>query len=160
MDKNYVILAPHADDEIIGCFDVLSAPNHRVSHVVYPNYAALQEAREMAEMFGVELALTGDLIDVLKAGGTLFAPDPNYDYHPEHRRWGHTAERTARENNDINVVWYNTNMNAPYIREVRRWKRKRDLLNKFYPAKSSLWEYDHRYYLFEGQCTWIMKWGD
>ena len=80
-------------------------------------------------------------------------PDPVYELHPLHRQWGMVGETMARVGFD--VIFYSTNMNAPYIHELAVADDKKELLNKVYPDQKSLWEYDHKYFLFEGYNKWI-----
>ena len=80
-------------------------------------------------------------------------PDPVYENHPLHRQYGMMGESMARQG--LDVTFYTTQMNAPYIREVKDSAAKKSLLNTVYFGQSSLWEYDHKYFLFEGYCKWI-----
>ncbi len=63
------------------------------------------------------------------------------------------GEQLAR--NGFDVTFYNTLMNAPYIHECKNSDGKLALLNTVYPDQKSLWEYDHKYFLFEGYTKWI-----
>ena len=83
----------------------------------------------------------------------LYFPDPIYETHPAHRVFGMMGEQYARVGYD--VVFYTTNMLAPYIRETKDPDGKRDLLNKVYPSQSDLWRYEYKYFLFSGFCKWI-----
>ena len=82
----------------------------------------------------------------------FYFPDPIYEKHPLHRRWGSVGEDLARRG--MNVIFYNTNMNAPYIHEVINVSGKESLLNTIYPSQSDLWKYEKKYVLFEGYCQW------
>jgi len=68
--------------------------------------------------------------------------------------WGMIGESMLRSG--INIIFYNTNMNAPYIHELKDSKEKEELLNKVYPSQKSLWEYEKKYVLYEGRNKWIM----
>jgi hypothetical protein len=63
------------------------------------------------------------------------------------------GESIARSKKD--VVFYSTNMQAPYIHEVTEPDDKENILNILYPSQKSLWEYEKKYILFEGYCKWI-----
>ena len=63
------------------------------------------------------------------------------------------GESMARQG--LDVLFYTTQMNVPYIREVQDSGAKKVLLNSVYFGQSSLWEYEHKYFLFEGYCKWI-----
>jgi len=83
----------------------------------------------------------------------FYFPDPSYELHPNHRLTGFMGEQLAR--NGYDVTFYNTNMNAPYIHECKNSDGKLALLNTVYPDQKSLWEYDHKYFLFEGYSKWV-----
>jgi hypothetical protein len=89
----------------------------------------------------------------LSKENTFYMPDPIYETHPKHREWGFLGESLAR--NGFNVVFYNTNMTAPYIYEVQEPDKKEELLNKVYPDQADLWKYEKKYVLFEGYNKWI-----
>lgn len=158
-NKEYIIIAPHADDEIIGCYEVLKTG--KVATVYFPTREAVAESMTSALTYGFEPKIIsiskGISVKILNEVTFLFGPDPNYDFHPEHRFWGHVVERAAREQK-LNVCFYNTNMNAPYIREVKDQQGKQKALDICYSQKADLWRFDHRYFLFEGQTQWRMSW--
>jgi hypothetical protein len=56
----------------------------------------------------------------------------------------------------MNVVFYSVNMQAPYISEVKDFKNKKKLLDVVYFSQKSLWKNNHKYFLFEGRCKWII----
>lgn len=155
-ERKHIILAPHADDEIIGCYEALITG--KVQHVIFPvnNQAALKESEGSAKVFGFTTDLFTDLNDLYRfgqfaknLGGLIFLPDPVYEFHPEHKRWGGLGRSLGN-----NVVYYSTNMNAPYLHEVYHSTDKKNALDVCYPGKKSLWEFDHRYFLFEGHTMW------
>lgn len=159
--RNFVIFAPHADDEIIGCFELLEA--QVVKQVVFGTHEAMAEcvSSKCNKHYGFTTT-TVFLADLTKfkeyKNDTLVFPDPTTELHPEHRAWGALGERLAREGFD--VIFYTTNMNAPYMRESKDPVAKKEALNTYYPEKKTLWRYEHKYFLFEGHIKWIMSWKD
>jgi hypothetical protein len=145
------IWAPHGDDELIGCYSVLTT---RAVGLVTVYYGSIDEGCLKASlMFGFpyhnfyeKAAAVWDLWDI------VYAPDPDYDVHPEHQWFGSMARRYFRTGRINRLIHYTTQMSAPYISEVESPIEKRDALNECYPLKSDLWRYDHRYWLFEGYC--------
>jgi len=143
-----IIIAPHGDDELIGCYEVIEHSIGPVGvfisepsdEVLYKNCVRMRDYTE----FVTEPARNCEF--------TFFFPDPIYELHPLHRKLGQEGEALARKG--FRVFFYTTNMNAPYMREVESPLEKRRALNMTYPTKASLWEHDHRYWLFEGQCRW------
>ena len=147
------IIAPHADDEIIGCWELLTLG--LVESVLFISEQAMEEAIPSSEYFGFNIGMADGTFNY---GKTFLFPDPTYELHPEHRRLGMLGEEVLRA--EGKVVFYSTNMSAPYIHEVTAPLNKLSALNNLYPKKASLWAYDHKYYLFEGYTKWIMKWDD
>lgn len=159
--KKHVIVAPHADDEIIGCYSVLCTGKVRIVAFPFANSVAVDEARAAQTMFQFATELFEGAQNLLvlaqiafRERGLIFFPDPVYELHPEHRVIGAMGEQILRRSYP-NVVFYSTNMNAPYIRESHDVAGKQKALNACYIKKRSLWEYDHRYFLFEGQTRWL-----
>lgn len=152
----YVIVAPHADDEIIGCYELLSSG--LVARVLFPNGQALGESALSGEhfLFGRKLIEDEDFYHSLEI--TYVFPDPYFEVHPKHRELGSLGESLLRQHR--HVIFYNTTMSAPYVHEASQPAFKRECLNKLYPSKKDLWRYQHKYFLFEGYNKWIMKWDD
>lgn len=154
-ERKHIIVAPHADDEIIGCFEILMTG--KVWKVLFPilNEPAIKEVKKCSDVFGFEINVFAptDLYKwggrAAERGGLIFLPDPIYELHPEHKTWGGMGRQLGH-----NVVYYTTNMNAPYMHECNDPKGKKELLDLCYPDKSTLWRYDHKYWLFEGHTTW------
>ena len=157
IDRDLIIVSPHPDDEIIGAYKYLTL--HNVSPIVIYSGELDAERKESAlklkEHINCRLQLFQMTIPqpFLHNENLYLFPDPSYELHPSHRAWGFMGEQMARGGFD--VIFYSTNMNAPYIHEVPEPQKKRELLNKVYPDQKSLWEFDHKYFLFEGYSKWI-----
>ncbi len=159
MKKKFVIVAPHADDEIIGCWELIR--DKLVHSVLFSNQVTkveIQRARTWLSEHDCIAAYYSSL-PAFSVDKIYLFPDPMYETHPMHRKFGAIGERLLREKN-ADVWFYSINMNAPYIREVVGPAFKLKALNLVYPHKSSLWKYDHKYFLFEGYTKWIMRWND
>ena len=151
--EKIIIIAPHADDELIGCYSILLSGS--VSEVLYEGAKAVKEAQQCAEHFKftpIQLS-QGVLYKRMKQGYRFFFPDPYFETHPVHRSIGSIGEFFLREGED--VTFYNTTMTAPYIFELKNTK-KMEMLNLLYFDKGNLWKYEHKYFLFEGYTKWIM----
>lgn len=155
----HLIVAPHPDDEIIGCFNVLLRAKLEKVTVYYPWVCGDDPGiPRTSERFSFShlrsLELFQELFENKQDKVYLYAPDPYFETHPEHRKWGHWAEEAYRSRRVNGLFFYSTTMRAPYIFECLMPALKKDALDKCYPEKRSLWEYDHRFFLFEGLCQW------
>jgi len=154
--EDVVIVAPHPDDEIIGCYEVLT--NIKKPIIIYSGDIVpdrREKVLKLKEYIDCKLQLFQMTIPqtFLSKENVFYLPDPIYETHPKHREWGFLGESMVR--NGFNVIFYNTNMLAPYIHECKVPDKKEALLNKVYPDQKSLWEYEKKYVLFEGYCKWI-----
>lgn len=163
MHSHVLIVAPHGDDEIIGCFELIEKLNteRKEVRVLYPEDRTppTWTANPLCIVPLIGKSLCGSYLDetVQKNMGILYVfPDPVYETHPTHRKYGALGENLLRKG--LDVMFYSVNMQAPYIREVKNPGRKKEMLNLYYSDKSDLWEYDHKYFLFEGQCQWVKGW--
>ncbi len=157
-----VIIAPHPDDEIIGCYSLLKecvSEGIRVS--VFFMSGDVDSFATSAGRFQFNFFYPPKVSGALEAflaqseeNIRVYCPDPIYETHPQHRRWGSHIEAMWRKGLIKEIVFYSTNMQAPYIFEIDNPEEKLNALNDCYPQKADLWKYDHRYYLFEGYCSW------
>jgi len=157
--SDIIIVAPHNDDEIIGNYMVLTNKNNSNIIIIYDGdtpQERREEALKLKEYFtNVKMQLFQKSIPqpLLNTENTFYFPDPVYERHPLHRQWGFMGEQMARQGFD--VVFYSTNMNAPYIHELKDSVAKKLALETIYPNQKDLWKYDHKYFLFEGKCKWL-----
>lgn len=149
-----IIIAPHPDDEVIGCWELLEE-NSAILYDASIPADRREEARGLRKFYSncKQIFQYSVPQPLLKRINAFYFPDPIYETHPAHRRWGMMGEMMARDG--YNVIFYSTLMNAPYIHEVRLPLEKLKVLHEVYHSQESLWQYDHKYYLFEGRCKWI-----
>lgn len=161
----HIIIAPHADDEIIGCWKLLQNQqwNCRVLHdeppteaqrIAFLNYFPWVHLIEPTKYTN-----RGELIDIVKLFATsedthCYFPDPIYETHPLHKIWGNVGSFLFQSRLIPSVSFYTTNMTAPYLREEENAEEKREALDTIYPEKADLWRYDHKYWLFSGMISW------
>jgi len=161
------ILAPHPDDEVIGCYDILSQYNPEDIEIVYFNTSTItndryNRIRDFCIYYGFKHgSIIGNIIESLSkymsrldSSDVLHAPDPFHELHPFHKKIG-SIVYYGRNNCEMNTCFYSTNMNAPYTYEVKTPASKKLMMDEFYDDQRSLWEYDHKYFLFEGHVRYL-----
>jgi len=158
-DHLHIIVAPHVDDEVIGCFDILSNPDNKCA-IVYSNFDLTDERAEEIKrvkdkfdnikFYFRNRSIPNQLID---PNNYLHFPDPFIEHHPHHRLIGLIGYELFQKG--YPVFFYSINMQAPYIYNIDNWQEKKKVLNELYPSQKSLWENDHKYFLFEGHCQYV-----
>lgn len=154
---NTVIVAPHPDDELIGCFEVLDKDENII--IIYHASAEptrRDETMRLKEYFPnvkAQIFQNSVPMTMINQDHRFYFPDPIYETHPLHRELGMAGELFGRSGFD--VTFYNTIMNAPYIHEVHKKDLKGLTLDEVYPSQSDLWRFEQKYILFEGYCKWI-----
>ena len=157
-DQHIAIIAPHPDDEIIGCFEVISNYKTMILYDASTPQLRREEAMKLKDEFDIvaQVFMTNLPPPWMSMKNIIFFfPDPTYETHPLHRQWGIAGEMMARAGQK--VIFYNTIMNAPYIHEVDCFHAKRDTLDKYFPSQKNMWTWEHKYYLFEGYKSYIFN---
>jgi hypothetical protein len=152
-----IIVAPHPDDEIIGCYEIVK---NKKPIIIYTEETAEErkaEALSLKEHVEIKAHFFVRTIPshLILMENEFYFPDVIYETHPAHREKGFFGEQLARKG--FNVIFYTTEMNAPYKHEVKDSKEKEELLNKVYPSQADLWKYEKKYILFSGYCKWVFN---
>lgn len=153
-----IIISPHPDDEIIGCWEILIKKANPI--IIYTDNILDEKRKKEILNLKKYIDLKAQLFlyqippNLLTKENIFYFPDPIYETHPGHRSQGHIGENLLRSG--MNVIFYSVNMQAPYIHEVVDSSGKRHLLEKVYPSQKELWKNDHKYFLFEGYNKWII----
>ena len=157
MADDTIIIAPHCDDEIIGCYEILER-KPIVLYVENNDQERQDEAQKLLkehELVKAQFFFKDIPTSLMSPKNVYYFPDPIYEIHPAHRKWGSVGEAMLRSG--FNVIFYSIQMNAPYIHEVKEPGEKKKLLDLVYPSQISLWDNDAKYYLFEGRCQWLLN---
>lgn len=146
--KRVLILAPHADDELIGCWSVLTNPENLVDIYYFYDLTKerVQESRTLREYLPTIHNTTwtyGVLDDTIRSDlySEIYVPS---------RRDGHEAHKKISVHYRMYAThFYSVDMHdAHYLGDEEAGKKK-DLLNLVYPSQRALWETNAKYYLFE-----------
>jgi len=166
-----IIFAPHPDDEIIGCYEVLDRSDCLVVYTTAVPSERLEEAKMLASImpnhiikFKIGMSQLEDVIVPLLQEDieieSLYFPDPYWELHPEHRDLGSVGYRiwkNSTRGKGFDIIFYSTNMNSPYIHELSNADkvRKEYLLNTAYMSQKDLWMYEKKYVFLEGRVKYM-----
>lgn len=149
-----VILAPHIDDELIGCYSVISRHiqakkiGHPSSlHVLYFHDLTperMQEASKFAEQgeFYVTFGPFKEVVHSACSGALNVYVPHRKDAHIHHKGLNCMYRELATKFYSVDMVGA-----RPLGHEDAQ--EKKAMLDKYYPSQSKLWERDEKYFLFE-----------
>lgn len=163
-----IIFAPHADDELIGCYEIIRVGDPCL--VIYTSKMSKErkiETNKVSEYF--DNLTTRCEPDYYHSYGLLrmlmnekyyeefYFPDPFNELHPEHKMLGFHGYKAWKENDNLNIIFYSTNMNTNYLHELddNSKNMKEAALNSIYPSQSDLWKYEKKYIFFEGRIKFL-----
>lgn len=160
MSKQVVIVAPHCDDELIGCYSVLKTNDYcNIVYTTNMRNSRREEATKLRDHFNVrQFFVNYDIPPILiEKENTFYFPDHINENHPDHRKAGMIGEKLLRDGYD--VIFYTIQKNTPYIFELNEIaiKQKENILNDIYSSQKSLWEYEKKYIFFEGYMKWLIS---
>lgn len=139
------ILAPHPDDEIIGCFHFIECTDRPV--FVHYFFELSEQRRIEAQRAGEALGFYTEFhpnadLDHLSFAGLDYVIPAITDEHPHHEALNRRYRESAK-------LYYSVDMvnKKPLPPEVAL--RKMEFLNNYYPSQRTLWDRDNKYFLFE-----------
>lgn len=158
-----IIVAPHPDDEMIGCWSVLGSREPTSVFYISPIFKSRRKEALNVKAGGLVKDVTfialhrllSHIYKVAAENDRIFAPDFHWELHPLHKEVGSMVHAFCYCEG-LRFFSYSTNMNVPYLRELD-WleqRSKQEQLNVYYASQKDLWAFDARYYLFEGICEW------
>lgn len=135
-----IVLAPHLDDEIIGCYSIWK----EIDLVLYVQ----QDYRERCiadPPFSKPMYrhCSLDEIQGIATTGTLYIPS-QYDYHPLHREVRARAIGLA-----CKKMFYSVEMNVPWLEVEEAPDQKRRLFERTYPGEIPTITKNDKYFLFK-----------
>ena len=142
--KNIVILAPHVDDELIGCYSVLNQQQD-IQVIYFYELDAVRKAEALNASVFFNFAASFDGYNaVIDSDAIVYAPNIA-DTHPHHKAVNRYAKSLSNEK-----IYYSVDMNRDYsvLCEYDQIA-KLSLLNDLYPSQAKLFDSDAKYHLFE-----------
>jgi len=150
------IIAPHADDELIGCYRMIK--NEMVTGVIYVDQMPrerVNEAFRFCNDFNLDPYFAcgniGQLYDHLYDIDTEAIAIPSmYDDHILHKLIYSLVFYSRLLSRTIYV--YSAYMNDSFIEplESKAMEEKLMLLDKYYPSQKDLWKNENKFFIFEG----------
>ena len=144
--KNIVILAPHVDDEVIGCYSLFTDGYDRVKQVIYfydLTDNRKDEAIEASKFFKFDASFDG-YDAIIDKDAILCVPNIS-DAHPHHKAVNQYAKTLSNEK-----LYYSVDMNRDFVvLDEADQKFKLTMLRQIYPSQVKLFESDAKYHLFE-----------
>jgi hypothetical protein len=142
---NVIILAPHIDDEVIGCYSKLS----EVTDVYYFYECTKErkkEAKRVAKLFGYRVHFNAkiDKINFNKVK-RVYAPG-SYDLHKDHKTVNKKIKQIHLEHS-FELFFYSIDMNRKPVYLKKDSSKKKKLLDIF-KSQNTLFN-DEKYFLFE-----------
>jgi len=139
-----IILAPHIDDEVIGCYSILN----NVDEVYYffdIDDIRKQEAINTAKLFNFTPYFSSTIY--VNNNDTVYVPSSS-DLHKDHLYVNRLAKKLQQVFN-FELKYYSIDMNKTptYLGELSRLKKKH--LYSLFPSQSNLFDSDEKYFLFE-----------
>jgi hypothetical protein len=158
MSQVHVIVAPHCDDELIGCYEIITKGEdtaivftEKMTKERQEEALKLREEYDNIKWYFFTNEVPPALVD---KENIFYFPDPKFEIHPAHVMSGFKGMEMLFKHK-LKVKFYTINMKAPYIHELgAEAENKKSLLDKIYPSQKDLWGMDHGLYLFEGRCVW------
>lgn len=142
-----IILAPHIDDEVIGCFTLLR--NEYIDCVLYffeKTKQRMKEAKASGKTFGFEpkFVTTSDFKKHILPDDIIIVPNIN-DSHHHHKVINCLAKALPNKKQ-----YYSIDMNVLKITlHPTLQNEKRKLLNDLFPSQKELFNQNMSYWLFE-----------
>lgn len=136
-----VILAPHLDDEIIGCYSILD----QVKHVLYFHGDYRSDLIEMRSDCKY-VDCSDDWYRALRYvddDSEVYVPS-RFDHHPLHRK-----VNRFRHNLPGKKWYYSVDMNVPWLEEEESPESKRRMCAVMYPKEMETLGKDDKWFLFK-----------
>lgn len=145
-----IILAPHVDDEVIGCFRYLHGRQvERVYYFFEVDEIRKAEAQRCSEHFDFEarfVSVEEAYKEIQESFGSSVLLLPNcHDFHADHKTINNTFRTLPNEKN-----FYSVDMNVERDTLYNEYQQEKlQTLNTLFPSQAGLFASDEKYHLFE-----------
>lgn len=136
-----LIIAPHVDDETIGCWSVLNDPNRSITVAWLYELTSVRKREALGIPFVASVPETLLTDDFLKSFDEVYVPSRR-DGHQDHKEANARFRKWATHFYSVDMA------KGRYLGDAQS-KTKREALDKWFPSQASLWATDAKYYLFE-----------
>jgi len=153
-----LIISPHNDDALIGCFLYLTnrikffeiSFNKSTNYIFFGSEELEGERYEEAMRFAKDFNLIVADLEfnlITSEFDLVLAPSPESS-HYYHKYFAYKSLDIKAKHR----IFYSTDMTEWWVRPLPNDLRelKKDLLDKYFVYEKDLWRYDGRYYIFEG----------
>lgn len=147
-----LILSPHIDDELIGCYSVLSSfragSKTDILDVMWlyeTTEERLKEGHALADHFG----FTGAMVFSAQVPELIIQNRYDKVYVPARQDWHIDHKTTNQLFRQYATNFYSVDMVNGVPLDDKEVLEKKTLLDQFYPSQAKLWEHDAKYYLFD-----------
>jgi hypothetical protein len=120
-----IVLAPHLDDEVIGCYSVLGSIDQIYYFTTDHREACIAGDPRYARWSTVEAA-------GIRASDVVYIPS-SFDWHPMHRKVNRVGLALPGSKR-----FYSVEMNTPWLEEEPDWQGKKAMLERCYPGEPLL----------------------
>ena len=149
-----VIIAPHVDDEVIGCYELLAA--NSIDKVIYiTDFGEVTEPRKLEALacadrfkFKAIFCSLSEVNQHLLRNCNVYVPSIK-DLHPHHKHVNVFIHQMPCRPK-VNLQFYSVEMNfAPRLLDEDVRTAKLDALTTLFPSQAALFNSDAKYWLFE-----------
>ena len=149
-----IIIAPHVDDEVIGCYELLAA--NSIDKVIYiTDFGEVTGPRKLEALkcavrfkFKAIFCTLADIDQHLVPNCNVYVPSIK-DLHPHHKLVNLFVHRLPCRSK-LYMKFYSVEMNfAPRLLDENVREAKLDALTTLFPSQAALFNSDAKYWLFE-----------
>jgi len=142
-----IIIAPHIDDELIGCYSILND----IDEVYY--FFDITEERKLeainvGKKFNFDCYFNKSMEDIIFTAEDIVYVTTSMDLHKDHKSINRLA-KIAKNKYHFTLKYYSIDMNRKPKFLSKLHKQKKMNMYELYPSQKGLFDSDEKYFLFE-----------